>query len=562
MVIHHLLVAAVLAQAELLQQLTNNLKEKDMNFFNRAIKNVTRKLSKTILLIITFFVIGNFVIIGLSVAQASESAKTLTRQKMRAVVSYVVDYDKFYRDADQIEDEDERNKFYENYPKITLEDVKNVLKDERVKTANVNTTATAYLGEGLDFVHLNNKNEENNNSGGQSCWIDGDGNEQCETYVEPNAFIKANYFPSMIELEDGDFVVTSGRFYDQSDIDNGNMVVLVTEAFASHNGLSVGDKIELQFNTYSEWYEEMGITEDDMKAEFEVIGIYTHNQAVTPDMPNYDWLSPYENADNMLLMPGTSYYRSMLKIQQRSFDYYAEQNPDEPYYQDPANRPTEENIVSNLYDVTILLNDPLDVDQFVEDYSSQVGEYKKLDANNEEFNKLAKPLDTLSDYATFIIWLVVINAIVIITLVTALTLKTREYEIGVLLSIGASKMKVVAQFFVELAIVALIGFTLSVGSGTIASKQIGASLLENQIESAGLNNEEDDNYNDYFNVWDSDYTTDVSLEDIVSEYQVTVSPVIIAEIYVVGLAIVMISVVIPSIMIMRFNPKKILMNQN
>ena len=100
------------------------------------------------------------------------------------------------------------------------------------------------------------------------------------------------------------------------------------------------------------------------------------------------------------------------------------------------------------------------------------------------------------------------------------------------------------------------------GSGTIASKQIGASLLENQIESAGLNNEEDDNYNDYFNVWDSDYTTDVSLEDIVSEYQVTVSPVIIAEIYVVGLAIVMISVVIPSIMIMRFNPKKILMNQN
>ncbi|MDD5983139.1 MAG: FtsX-like permease family protein [Solobacterium sp.] len=562
MVIHHLLVAAVLAQAELLQQLTNNLKEKDMNFFNRAIKNVTRKLSKTILLIITFFVIGNFVIIGLSVAQASESAKTLTRQKMRAVVSYVVDYDKFYRDADQIEDEDERNKFYENYPKITLEDVKNVLKDERVKTANVNTTATAYLGEGLDFVHLNNKNEENNSSGGQSCWIDGDGNEQCETYVEPNAFIKANYFPSMIELEDGDFVVTSGRFYDQSDIDNGNMVVLVTEAFASHNGLSVGDKIELQFNTYNEWYKEMGITEDDMKAEFEVIGIYTHNQAVTPDMPNYDWLSPYENADNMLLMPGTSYYRSMLKIQQRSFDYYAEQNPDEPYYQDPANRPTEENIVSNLYDVTILLNDPLDVDQFVEDYSSQVGEYKKLDANNEEFNKLAKPLDTLSDYATFIIWLVVINAIVIITLVTALTLKTREYEIGVLLSIGASKMKVVAQFFVELAIVALIGFTLSVGSGTIASKQIGASLLENQIESAGLNNEEDDNYNDYFNVWDSDYTTDVSLEDIVSEYQVTVSPVIIAEIYVVGLAIVMISVVIPSIMIMRFNPKKILMNQN
>ncbi|MGM9958983.1 MAG: ABC transporter permease [Erysipelotrichaceae bacterium] len=531
-----------------------------MNFFNRAIKNVTRKLSKTILLIITFFVIGNFVIIGLSVAQASESAKTLTRQKMRAVVSYVVDYDKFYRDADQIEDEDERNKFYENYPKITLEDVKNVLKDERVKTANVNTTRQAYLSEGFDYVHLNNEYEQNNN--GKSCWLDDQGNEEC--YIEPNVTIKANFFPSMIELEDGDFVVTSGRFYDQSDIDNGNMVVLVTEAFASHNGLSVGDKISIQFDSYNKWNEEIGVVEDDLKNELEIIGIYTHNNPVTPDNPNYNWLSPYENMDNMFLMPGTSYYKSNLKIQQMYFDYNAEQYPDDDYFNDISNRPTEENIVSDLYDVTILLNDPLDVDQFVEDYSSQVGEYKKLDANNEEFNKLAKPLDTLSDYATFIIWLVVINAIVIITLVTALTLKTREYEIGVLLSIGASKLKVVAQFFVELAIVALIGFTLSVGTGMVASKQIGTSLLENQIESSGLNEENDDYYynDDYYNIWDSDYTTDISLEDIVSEYQVTVSPVIIAEIYVVGLAIVMISVVIPSIMIMRFNPKKILMNQN
>ena len=174
-----------------------------MNFLNRALKNVTRKLSKTILLIITFFVIGNFVIIGLSVAQASESAKTLTRQKMRAVVTYEIDYDKFYKDAEMIEDEDERNKFYENYPKITLDDVKAVLTDERVKTANVNTSNIVYLGADLDFVHLNNQAEENM-SGGSSCWIDADGNEVCEDYKEPNIFVKANYFPSKIEIEDGD----------------------------------------------------------------------------------------------------------------------------------------------------------------------------------------------------------------------------------------------------------------------------------------------------------------------------------------------------------------------
>ena len=96
----------------------------------------------------------------------------------------------------------------------------------------------------------------------------------------------------------------------------------------------------------------------------------------------------------------------------------------------------------------------------------------------------------------------------------------------------------------------------------VASQKIGTSLLDNQIQSAGLNQEEDDYQYDYDSIWDNNYQTDISLDDIISEYQVTVSPIIIGEIYVVGLAIVAISVVIPSIMIMRFNPKKILMNQN
>ena len=102
----------------------------------------------------------------------------------------------------------------------------------------------------------------------------------------------------------------------------------------------------------------------------------------------------------------------------------------------------------------------------------------KIDANNDTFKKLARPLDTLSLFSNIIVWIVAINAIVIITLVTALTLKTREYEIGVLLSIGVSKMKIVAQFFVELIIGALIGFTLSVASGSLVAQQVDKMVMD------------------------------------------------------------------------------------
>ena len=539
-----------------------------MNFINRAIKNVTRKLSKTILLTLTFFLIGNLVIIGLGIANASENAKILTRQKMRAVVTYELDYTKIYEYANTIEDEDELEKFYQNYPRIKLADVAELLKDERVRTANAIQNNMWYPDPNttVDFVHLNNKAEEYMGNNGQSCWYGDDGIEHCETYIEPQFFVKGNMFPNMIEFEDKQYTLVSGRFYNQEEINNGSNVCLISEALASTNGIALGDTIRFATGNYGSSYsKEMGLVEDDFVVEVEVIGIYNHNSPITPDSSNYDYTYPYQNPDNMILMPSTSIYMASLPVTQKEYDYYASQEIDNEYYQDPSNRPSFENMESNIYleNVTLLLDDPLNVDKFVEEYEGSVSQFVRLDANNDEFNRLAKPLDTLSMYAGFIIRLVVINAIVIITLVTALTLKTREYEIGVLLSVGASKFKVIAQFFLELALVAILGFSLAVVSGSLIAKRIGYTVLDYQISSSDLESSNNGGYYVYdFDPWNEDYTDDITMEDLISEYEVSISPTIILEIYILGLGIVLISVIIPSFMIMRYNPKKILMNQN
>ena len=537
-----------------------------MNFINRAFKNVTRKYSKSILLILTFFLIGNLVIVGLGVSNASNSAKVLTRKKMRAVVTYKVDYEKVWMYMDTIEDDDEREKFYNDYPRVKLEDVKEFLADSRVKIANALSTYTWYADQNnsLDFVHLNNKREEESaESSGEQCYTDSSGEMQCETYKEPYFMIKCNMFPGMIEFEDSGYKIKEGRFYTQEEIDEGAPICLISENLAATNGLSVGDTINLAVDYTSLSSQRSGLSQEDLEYSFEIIGIYSHNSPLTPDSSSYEWASPYMNPDNMIFMPTTSAYLAMLTRNQKNFDYYAITNLEDEYYMNEENRPSEENMMKqiNIDDATLLLNDPLDVDKFVEDYSDDLSQFVSLDANNEEFKKLAKPLDTLSMYANFIVWLVVINAVVIISLVTALTLKTREYEIGVLLSIGASKIKVIAQFFIELAIVAIIGFSLAVISGSLISEQVGAKVLEYQIASSDINEEEGYSY-EYYDPWSADYATEISLDDLVSEYEVTISPLIIAEIYIMGLGIVLISVIIPSFMIMRYNPKKILMNTN
>ena len=535
-----------------------------MNFFGRAIKNIIRKPSKSILLILTFFLIGNLVIIGLSVANASESAKTLTRKKMRAVVSYKVDFDKFYKDAEAIEDEDERNEFYQKYPKITYKEVSEVVSDDRVKTANISSNSMFYpIEDGIDFVHLNNEIEESLEESNEQCTFDDLGNQVCEKVAFPYFFAKANFYPGMIELEEGSYKIVDGEFYSLDDIKKGNNVCLITEALANANDLRVGDTFSLASSNLSSYIKDAGVTEEDILFELQVIGIYSHSNPITPNSSNFNYCYPYENPDNMILLPGTTLNNILVPVNQKTFDHAAELYPDEEIYQDPANRPDYQELDKvQVSDATILLNDPLDVDDFVEDHKAYLEKYKTIDANNEEFLKLSRPLDTLSDYAEFIIWLVVINAIVIITLVTALTLKTREYEIGVLLSIGASKFKVILQFFIELALVALVGFTLSVGSGSVISKKIGYTLLENQIQSSGVVTEDEGFISyDVYSPWDNNYTSEITMDDLIAEYDVSVSPDIIAEIYVVGLGIVLISVIIPSIMIMRYNPKKILMNQ-
>ncbi|MBO4358459.1 MAG: FtsX-like permease family protein, partial [Erysipelotrichaceae bacterium] len=129
-------------------------------------------------------------------------------------------------------------------------------------------------------------------------------------------------------------------------------------------------------------------------------------------------------------------------------------------------------------------------------------------------------------------------------------------------SVGAGKLKVIGQFFIELAIVAVIGFTLSVISGSLIAKRIGNTVLEYQITSSGVDENRQDDFYTYYDPWNTDYTTDITIDDLVSEYEVHISPLIIAEIYALGLGIVLVSVIIPSFMIMRYNPKKILMNQN
>lgn len=520
-----------------------------MNYLNRAWRYVTRKLSKSILLGITFFMIGNLVLIGLGISDAAENAKTLTRQSMRAVVSYEVDFEKFWQYIDTLESDEERREASKNYPNIKQDVAMEIGKDERVKAINGLVTSTMY-STGFENVPVGNEEKKNENNG-MMTMADGSNYQ----YVEPNIFIQANFVPNMIEFEEGTYEIVDGRMYSQEDIDNANKVVVITKELAEMNGLTVGDSIVLSNTPEGQAQQYYGnsevITEELTKIELEIVGIYTTKNEVDPNSDNFDWMQPFESPKNYVLMPSSVYAQFNYDISKALYDYDVAQGVVNEYM-------TEPNLedFNSVNKIVYLLNDPLDVENFVDAHKSSIVEYQKLNANNDEFNKLAKPLDTLSFFANVIVWIVTLNAVVIISLVTALTLKTREFEIGVLLALGVSKVKVVMQLFVELLIIALLGFTLAVGSGSLLAGQVGDMVLDYQQSST---EEEITTNQNYYNPYDQNYFTEVTQEQILSQYHVTISGWLILQIYVLGIGVVFISILVPSAMIMRLNPKQILL---
>ena len=514
-----------------------------MNFIQRALRYVRRKPSKSLLLTLTFFLIGNLVILGLGVSQAADNAKILTRKKMRAIVTYEVDYSAFWEYTDSLTDVDEIENAYRNQPRIDRDTAVALAQDKRVVAFNYMNTNTAYAKD-IEHVPLGNEESTSNDS----------------DYVRSNIMIYGNLFPDMLEIHEGTFTITEGRWYTQNEIDDAAPVVLITEELAEQNSLRLGDTLSIMlgdptdFNNNREAYTSAGVTEDTLMTEMEIIGIYSTKETVDPNSENFRWMSPFESPKNRVQIPLTT----LADMTENESEINQKVHPD--WYGPDVDTPDvvrEKTLLPGR--VIYLLDDPLNVDAFVADNQSRVGQYLMLNANNETFTKMARPLDTMSFFANIVVWIVVVNAVVIISLVTALTLKTREYEIGVLLSIGVSKIKIVLQLFLELIIVAFIGFGLASVSGSLMAGSVGDMVLDFQTSSEAQYSDSDNGYS-FFN--SSDYFTSVTQDDLLSEYHVTVSPLLILEIFVLGTGVVLIAIVIPSFMIMRLNPKQILLEQN
>ena len=484
-----------------------------MNFINRAFKNITYYKTKTALYFLTFFLIGNLLLIGISVKQAGDNTKEVIKNKIDPIVSYEINWDDIYAG----------NENQSNLIDVH-EGINKMLNDENVIASDYGFSRHGYASSFSAYT------------------LDVD--EEYNPYKNLDVILQGYENENIIDFSLNDFELVDGRLLEKDDFSSiNNRVCLVNDLLAIQNDLKVGDYIivnlvEESVDTTYEIYDK-----DNIILEFEIVGIYKNN------ISNFDGTSPYsakfELYPNTIIISTQSIVDSIVENSNVSIKDFVEKNPAEDYV-------VENMQAKDLYnrEAVFLLDSAENVDNFKMNYAMYTNDTLLLNDNGDSYINVMKPLETIDFFSRVMLYLIIITSIIIISITIALEIKSREFEIGIQLSHGISKFKIIGQLIVEIMIVAIVALTLSNVSGKIISLNISETIIRYaNFQEVSIEESMSSGY---------DYFTNITTDEVEEQYNVKITSFTLAMVYLTGLLIVLISIITGSMIILHQNPKKIL----
>lgn len=111
--------------------------------------------------------------------------------------------------------------------------------------------------------------------------------------------------------------------------------------------------------------------------------------------------------------------------------------------------------------------------------SVQLEDFEMIEEENQ-FSGMVESLDVVKQMISLMIMAVIGAGIIVLSLVLILWVRERMYEIGILLAIGRSKIKIVGQFILELILVSLPAVILAAVLGRIFVGWILSAILQKE----------------------------------------------------------------------------------
>ncbi|MBX9975824.1 ABC transporter permease [Cytobacillus firmus] len=486
-----------------------------MNFLKRAFLSVKARKGKSILQIFVFTVICVLVLAGLSIQTAAEKSGDLARQKLGADVTLQADMEKLREQAMSEQQSGGERVQFQSVP-VPLEAAEELASYDQIKGYNFYSSTTG-LASGFEPIEsesaASDTSDESSEGQEPGRGMPG-GMMQGDVSLQGVAFTD-----SVAEFMDGTSELVEGTGITEEHI--GKNVTLIEQTLAEENELGVGDKI-----TVTNPRDETAVM------ELEVIGIYQTASAGSEQAMDFTALNPY----NKLYVPYTA--AAALK----GADY-------------------ENTIDSAIY----YIDDPADMQSFIVQAKAESSidfETFKLDADDQLYQQMVGPIENVAGFSKNIVYLVSIAGAIILGLIVMMSIRERKYEMGVLLAIGEKRWKLAGQFMAEILVVAVLSLGIATASGNVVASQFGDQLLNQELASAEQTNTPESFRGRGMGGFGPGMMQTQESVETVDEMNVQVTGEDLGFLALIGLVIAALSALLPSLTVLRLQPKAILSKQD
>ena len=289
---------------------------------------------------------------------------------------------------------------------------------------------------------------------------------------------------SNIDFKSEVLKLEKGRHIEENDKNK----IMIHEKFAELNNVNLGDKIKL--------------AQEGKVLELEVVGIYSGEKTNTFNGLSSDFIENTVYTD----------YKSSQEL---------------------LNLIANNKVTSVEYGV----EDPTKLDDIIKTVENLGINNLMVSKSNKNYEIITSSVESITKITNMIRIGSVIVGVVILSLILMFWIRERTYEIGILLSLGTSKVKLVLQFIVEVLLVTIIGLTTALGMEMTTIKYLASNV-------------------------GSFFSEDLPKTIADELMKISVNGIDIVNLVIVMIAIVIISVVVALLPILKMKPKKILTNIN
>ncbi len=483
-----------------------------MNYLKRSTLYLTHKKGQSLLLLLIMSAILVFVLSGIIIQNAAVSATNSVTKSAGTTISVSANRNKMFSKM--------RSSTSKSKTKtITTPTVSNA----KLKKAGSLSTVAYYNITNTASVNASSFDTVSTTTGSQGGGMMKGGASGASTgNITIDGVSSTKLTSSFISKEDK---IVSGRNITTNDANSKNVVI--EKELASSNGIKVGDTITVKMTTSGK-----------KSIKLKVVGIYKAKSTSTSSMPGSD--------------PSNTIYTS---------------------YTLPATITGTEGKSST---VTYTLSNSAKEKSTTKKIKSIINSSSfSVSSNDESYQQLLQPMKNVQAFAKKIVWLVAIAGTIILGLIIILSVRTRRREIGVLVSLGESKMHIIGQLFSELFVILIGAMVIALLLGNFVGNKVGNQLLAQQqttsvTSTSGANGgpggggapgSSQTGGGMRGGAMTTQSTTSSASKKALKTLNTSISPSSVIKLGGMGLVIIALAVCVSAISILRLRPKDILIGE-